>query len=38
MFPLQHLVVSDEFSEIKVEVGGSFLFVKIFLIIYKIIG
>ena len=28
MFPLQRLVASDEFSEIKVEVGASFLFVK----------
>ena len=29
MFPLQELVVSDGFSEIKVEVGGSFLLVKL---------
>ena len=28
MFPLQELVVSDGFSEINVEVGASFLFVK----------
>ena len=28
MFPLQELVVSDGFSEIKVEIGTSFLFVK----------
>ena len=28
MFPLQEIMVSDRFSEIKVEVGASFLFVK----------
>ena len=38
MFPLQELVVSDVFSEIKVEVGASFLFAKSVQIIYKLFG
>ena len=38
MFPLQELVVSDRFSQIKLKVGAFFFFVKIFQIIYEIIG
>ena len=38
MFPLEELVVPDGFCEIIVEIGASFLFVKIAQIIHKIIG